>query len=171
MKRFSVLLSFIVMLTGILLISGCSKDDPAVEPGVLKPSIKFNSNGINYNWPTDYAAIMKFDDSSFLFATDSPMGIVDSALFMLIRTDSLREQTYTHINAIEPAQGAALNYYLLNNLTYASSEKGDFGIVSIIDIHDSLCDGTFSALLTNLDSTMEKLNIINGEFKNLRFRQ
>src|ERR671913_370272 len=112
MKRFSVFLSFTVVLTGILLTSGCSKDDPTVEPVVLKPSIKFTANGANYTWTTDYAGIMKFDDSSFLFATDSPMGIVDSALFMLIRTDSLREQTYTHINAIEPAQGAALNYYL-----------------------------------------------------------
>jgi hypothetical protein len=161
MRRFSIFLLLTIILT-----SGCSKapaDEP-VEPALLKSAISFTANGTNYLWPAEHSGILKLNDSSYVIATDAPFTIVDSAFFIIIRTDSLIAGTYNHTNTGMVPPGYSLANWIFHDSRYESSNAGDFAIVSVTKIHDDLFDGTFVALLTKADSSMAKLNITNGEF-------
>lgn len=163
---------YLLLLTLVFAVSssGCSKDESLAEPQplILKPSITFTANGANYIWPAEYAGILKLNDSTYVLSTTRPLSIVDSAFLIMIRTDSLTEGTYKLINTSPVTPGYGPAGCLFDNSWYESTDGGDFATVSVSKIHDDLFDGTFVTLMTKADSSMVKLNITNGEFKNLK---
>ena len=165
-------ISYLLLLTWVFALSssGCSRDESSAEPQPinLKPSITFTANGTNYVWPAEYAGILKLNDSTYVLSATPPMSIVDSAFLIMIRSDSLTKGTYKLINTSPVAPGYGPAVCLLENSWYESTDGGDFATVSVSKIHDDLFDGTFVTLVTKADSSMVKLNITNGEFKNLK---
>jgi hypothetical protein len=172
MNRFIISL----LLGGIILIPGCSKEPSVKEP--IKGTFSFTANGEMYDWSfkrwedsydVSFPHISKdhYNPEYDLIGQVNAGGIGSIGLGIQIMTDTLKEDTYTLTTTVstDPHHGCVL---VTNGTSYSGSQIGDFGTVTISKIHDGNADGTFVALLTSNDPSLSKLNITNGEFKNLK---
>jgi hypothetical protein len=181
--RFCKFAFYILMVAIIHGMTGCSKPDSPDPIVSLKSSFQFKANGVFYEWNSDYQAtgfgsvIIKDNYNPVYLLSASPLnggGIGGKYLILKINANSLTQNTYA-LTTTDPVSPAGLANHACslfdNSNAFLSYQTGDFATVVISNIHDEYYDGTFTALLTKDDSSFQKMNITNGEFKNVKILQ
>jgi len=161
-------------------VSNCSKK-PSEDGTTTLPAttFKFAINGTIYHWngnsadnPLAGSRITKtaINGTTYyvLSALPSTAGMY-VLLSLKLNTPTLSTTTYTLAATTASSWTIAEHYCgLPDGLICTSSEVGDMATITIAKKHDGYIDGTFTARLTNIDGSLAKVNVIDGEFYNVK---
>jgi hypothetical protein len=167
---------FFVLAGCILILSGCSKDDP--EP-VATFSFSVNNGPVQeWNGPGGGTTVCALCGPSLIqrptYFTLSSSAPDDFSRSLILTFSSLKVNLTTYTATI--GQGPEIDPYYAPHVLYmdplrgASTEEGDFAAVTFTRAHGGMYyDGTFRARLTAAPygPEAEKLEI-EGEFRNVR---
>ncbi len=174
LSRLPVILTscFVIMFTSL----SCKKENAGVVPGTVE-EIEFVANGQSFEWngptftPSEISNV--YTGSFFMLYLIDPKNPSGNQLSIAINSTKPSVGTYTVTIDTTTTVANALNSFILTTIaTYASTDIGDYGTVTITAIHNNgmYADGTFSAQMTEYTKdgpTTTKLIITNGKFKNV----
>ena len=161
----------VIFLSSLLLLifSSCkkSKRDPLT-------SVSFEINGTKHTWESQGSSctlcgpstIQNFQGKYYFNAIGSNSLV--EFISISLESSTISVATYTSVVS-SPVIPSNAKHSLATPQAY-STQPGDFGTVQITSIHNGYADGFFSAKLTlsPFDATAGKVDIVNGEFKNVK---
>jgi hypothetical protein len=177
-KQASLFYLAAMIIISSVFLSDCSKK-PSITPAVLT-TFKFTVNGTVYNWDgnladssygsrlgkTTYNGVTWWD-----LAALPVNGGIYRGIYLRINATTLSATSYTLTTTATTLWTVAEHLCMVPSVICASSEVGDYATIIISSIHDGYADGTFTARLTNTDGTLAKVDVIAGEFHNVKLAQ
>jgi len=170
---------FIILYTAIIGLLSCSKKPAEVETPEPQTTFKFTVNSTIYQWngnsatdPSYGSRINKYTYNGstwYTLSASPPNGGLYTLLSLKMQTASLSIGTYTLTSTTTTSWNLADHYCGVNgNDIYTSSEVGDFATINISSIHSGYADGSFTARLTNINGSLARVDVTNGEFHNVK---